>query len=518
MRAQLLTSISIVIVSGVLNLYLFLYVYYKRRIYKNISTYFLSYVLAIAIYCFGSAFSMLSSNLAELKFWTSILYLGLPFTSPLGLLFIMRYLGMEISKKFRLGLLTIPGLTTILVATNDLHHLYYRTFRINESLGAPYFHQEIGFWYLVQGILTFGCMFAALLLLIFKYKEISEQYRAQITALIFGQFIPMGTAFVYLTGLTPVGVDPVPMILWIPTVLYLWAISSSRLFSIMPIAKDVIFNSIDEAVMVLDESLRLVEINQACKVHFPQLSQLQFGMTIDQIWKEMFDSTFIVKMGTTEVTIQLSNEERIYQVRMSTLDPLRNTNGFLVMFTDITEIKRLQNMLEHQAYYDELTQIYNRRAFLQQCEIEYRQSKENAHPFSVLIMDVDHFKAVNDRYGHHIGDRLLEHIVNICKMHLTHEEVFARYGGEEFVFSSRNSTTLKAAELANTIRDYVEKTPLVTSEGEISITISLGVAAAVNTLEETVSSLLNKADKALYRAKAEGRNRVVVYIEESTGM
>lgn len=416
-----------------------------------------------------------------------------------------------------IGLLTIPGITTILVATNDLHHLYYRSFRINEVLGEPYFHQEIGFWYLVQGILTFGCMFAASLLLILKFKEMSEQYRSQITALIFGQFIPMGTAFVYLTGLTPVGVDPVPMILWIPTVLYLWAISSSRLFSIMPIAKDVIFNSIDEAVMVLDESLRLVEINQACKVHFPQLSQSQFGMTIDQIWKEMFDSSFIVKMGTTEVAVQF-NEERIYQVRMSALDPLRNTNGFLVMFSDITEVKRLQNMLEHQAYYDELTQIYNRRAFLQQCEIDYHQSRENAHPFSVLIMDVDHFKTVNDRYGHHIGDRLLEHIVNICKTHLTHEEIFARYGGEEFVFSIRNCTTLKAAELADTIRGYVEKTPLITSEGEISVTISLGIAEAVNTLEETVSSLLNKADKALYQAKAAGRNRVIVYTEESLGI
>lgn len=99
MRVQLLASISIIIVSGVLNMFLFLYVYYRRRLYKSISTYFLSYVLAIAIYCFGTAFSMLSSNLAELKFWTSILYLGLPFTSPLGLLFIMRYLGMEIRKK-----------------------------------------------------------------------------------------------------------------------------------------------------------------------------------------------------------------------------------------------------------------------------------------------------------------------------------------------------------------------------------------------------------------------------------
>ncbi|API88242.1 diguanylate cyclase [Marinilactibacillus sp. 15R] len=512
MHAQLLVYISIIAISGVFNLYLFAYVFHKRHFYKSISTYFLAYIFAIIIYCFGSVFSLMSTNIIELKFWTAVMYLGLPFASPLGLLFVTKYLAIKLKRGYIIYMLTIPTISSILVATNDMHHLYYRRLEIDPVLGAPYFLQEIGIWYLVQGILTFGCMLAAFILLASHYKEMSEQYKPQIIALMFGHLVPMFTGFIYLLGLTPRGIDPVPMVIWISSLLCLWAINSSQLFKIMPVAKDVIFNSINDAVMVLDESLRLVEINQACKIQFPGVNHSILGTNINKIWNDLFNIPFTLKIGITEASIKL-NEEKVYQVRMSMLDPLRNINGYLVIFTDITEIKRLQALLEYQAYYDELTQIYNRRAFLQQCELDLADSQKKGAPFAIVLMDVDHFKKVNDIYGHHIGDQLLEHIVTICKLYLTNGEVFARYGGEEFVFSLTDYTTAKAEALANMIRDHIKKTPMITSEGEIGITLSLGIAEAERGVGETVSSLLNKADKALYQAKRTGRNKVNVYCQ-----
>lgn len=517
MHAQLLIYISIIAISGVLNLYLFAYVFRKRHLYKSISTYFLAYVFAIIIYCFGSVFSLMSTDIIELKFWTAIMYLGLPFASPLGLMFISKYLAIKLKRIHIIYMLAIPTISSLLVATNDWHHLYYRRFEIDPLLGAPYFFQEIGIWYLVQGILTFGTMLAAFILLISHYKEMSKQYRSQIIALMFGQLMPMVTAFFYLLGLTPKGIDPVPMVIWVSSLVYLWAIHSSRLFKLMPVAKDVIFNSIDDAVLVLDESFRLVEINRACKVQFPSFNHSLLGMNIEKVWSELFNIPFTVKIGVTEVSLKL-NEEKVYQVRLSMLDPLRNINGYLIIFTDITEIKRLQRLLERQAYYDELTQIYNRRAFLQRCETELARSQKKGTSFIIMIMDVDHFKKVNDIYGHHIGDQLLEHIVAICQLYLNKGEIFARYGGEEFVFSLSNYTKAEAEELANTIRNHVEKTPMVSPEGEISITLSLGIAEAERGVGETVSSLLNKADKALYQAKGTGRNKVSIYLKGNIGM
>ena len=94
------------------------------------------------------------------------------------------------------------------------------------------------------------------------------------------------------------------------------------------------------------------------------------------------------------------------------------------------------------------------------------------------------------------------------------EELFARYGGEEFVFAIKNCSQSQAEMLANRIRVAVESTPLITSEGEISVTLSLGVVESIRVAGETVSNLLNKADTALYKAKETGRNKVNVYREE----
>ncbi|WP_322090975.1 histidine kinase N-terminal 7TM domain-containing protein [Cytobacillus massiliigabonensis] len=106
-------------------------------------------------------------------------------------------------------------------------------------------------------------MFLALLLVFFHWKETAKVYRPQLIILMCGQLVPILTAFIYLLGFTPPGIDPVPMVLWISSLLYLWSIHSSRMFTIMPIAKDAIFNSINDGVIVLDETNRLIELNQA---------------------------------------------------------------------------------------------------------------------------------------------------------------------------------------------------------------------------------------------------------------
>lgn len=167
-------------------------------------------------------------------------------------------------------------------------------------------------------------------------------------------------------------------------------------------------------------------------------------------------------------------------------------------------------MLEKQAYYDELTQIYNRRAFFQQCNQAYVEAKGMSSSFTVVLMDIDHFKHVNDTYGHAVGDQVLVHVVKACQDELKRGELFARYGGEEFVLALRGCTLVEGEALANKLCQSIELQPLKTTEGIITTTISCGVAEGTNG-EETLYQLLNKADKALYSAKQAGRNRVHVY-------
>lgn len=516
MNSQLTAYITLICTSGVLNLYLCSNVLLRRYHYSTIANYFIVYSASITFYCFASAFGLMTTTLEQMKIWTSILYIGMASSSPLGLLFIMRYLGMKITKKSWIILLAIPFISLVMVTTNDFHHLHYRTFEVDPSLGAPFVHLEIGIWYMIHGVYTFSCMFVAFFLVLSRWKETTRVYRPQLIALMFGQLVPMVTAFLYLIGITPPGIDPVPMVLWLTSLLYLWSINSSRLFSVMPIAKDAIFNSINDGVMVLDDSYRLIEFNHACKRMFSSLNKTMFGMDFERVWVELTGNAFPSKLKTTapftmEIEIDGGQAKRIYQVRSSSLKHENNSKGLLIIISDITALKRLQEQLEHQAYYDELTQIYNRRAFFQKCEQEFASLRRSSAPFTVLLFDVDYFKKVNDTYGHNVGDQLLKHLVKVCQTQLEDDMLFARYGGEEFVLALSGYGVVEAETFANQLRMHIETSPLVTIEGSVSITISIGVAGATNVTEETLYLLLNKADKALYQAKHAGRNQVKVY-------
>lgn len=514
MNSQLTAFITLSCTSGVLNLYLCLYVFLKRYNYTKIAQLFISYTALIAVYCFASAFGLIATTLSAIKVWTAIQYVGMAFSTPLGLLFIMQYLGFHLTRKKIMALIAIPFISLIMVATNDIHHFHYRVFEIDPILGAPYIHQEIGIWYIIHGIFTFGCMFVSFLLVLIHWKETTKAYRQQLIALMCGQLIPMITAFIYLLGLTPQGVDPVPMVLWASSFLYLWSINSSRLFRVMPVAKDAIFHSINDGVIVLDESARLIEFNQACSKVFPQLTRSMISRDIGETWIEVTGQpmpfTLEAVVNTQDIEMVLS--DHTYQVRVTELQHVNHGKGLLLIFTDITELKELQRQLEQLAFYDELTQIYNRRAFFQQCNQAYSEARESSSAFTVILMDIDHFKNVNDTYGHAIGDQLLVHVIKVCQSVLKKGELFARYGGEEFVLALKDSTLLEGQALANLLCNSVESQPLMTTEGAIRATISCGVAEGTKG-QETLYQLLNNADKALYAAKQAGRNRVHVFLE-----
>ncbi|MDR7238780.1 histidine kinase N-terminal 7TM domain-containing protein [Neobacillus drentensis] len=302
MNSHLTAYMALVCISGVLNLYLCLNVFIKRHYYRNIAYFFIIYTASITIYCFASAFGLMATSLEEIKLWTIIQYIGMPVSSPLGLLFIMQYLGMKLTKKRCIALLTMPFISLVMMMTNDFHHLHYQVFEVDPILGAPYIHQEIGIWYLIHSVFTIACMFVAFFLVLSHWKETAKVYRPQLISLMWGQLIPMLAAFLYLIGFTPPGIDPVPMVLCLSSLLYLWSINSSRMFTIMPIAKDTIFNSINDGVIVLDESYRLIEFNAACKSMFPLLNISMFGMNFEEVWLSLGGNSFSFQLETASFT------------------------------------------------------------------------------------------------------------------------------------------------------------------------------------------------------------------------
>ena len=515
MDSKLAAYITLVCTSGVLNLSILVYTYWRRHHYTGIGKLFMWNTLTSMIYCFGYAFSLTSTSLVQLRFWNIVQYAGMPFFPPLGLMFVMQYLGYKLTRKRIIALLIIPCLTLLINVTNESHHIFYRIYDIHSVLGAPYSEIEYGVWFIVHNIFIFSCMFAAFLLLLSRWKETISVYRPQLFALICGQLLPIVTAFLLFIGMTPSGIDPVPMVIWFSSVLYLWSITSSRMLSIMPVAKETIFNSMNDGVIVLNDSYQLIEYNYACKNMFTALDRSTLGQPFDQVWYKLTEQSFPVQLDTIsdKLNVTIHQANYIYQLRISMLQQSNNNSGLLIIFTDITELHTLQQKLEHQAYYDELTQIYNRRAFFQQSEQSLMKVKDNLSPFTVILFDIDFFKKVNDTYGHQTGDQILVHIAQICKVELGEHMLFARYGGEEFVLALTGYTLVEGENFANHLRLCIEQKPLVENERFVSVTSSFGVSATTGATEETIYQLLQKADEALYAAKRAGRNQVKVFNE-----
>ncbi len=163
---------------------------------------------------------------------------------------------------------------------------------------------------------------------------------------------------------------------------------------------------------------------------------------------------------------------------------------------------------------DWLTNLYNRRHFFRLGEEEIARARRYRHDISVIMIDIDHFKAVNDTYGHSVGDEVLCAIAKRILAGLRQSDIAGRYGGEEFALVLPETDLPSAAEIvAERLRDTIASRPIETAEGPLHITISVGVAG-VDVLHENLLDALSRADSGLYAAKHAGRNRVILWTPE----
>lgn len=176
---------------------------------------------------------------------------------------------------------------------------------------------------------------------------------------------------------------------------------------------------------------------------------------------------------------------------------------------DVTERKMMSRELMRLATTDALTGIFNRRKFFEELEREWSRARRHSHPLSLIMFDVDFFKAVNDTYGHAVGDEVLRCMVRETGGLLRSEDIFCRLGGEEFGILLPEINLEGARALAERIRKALEEMSIESLEGVVRCTVSLGVASA-RLAQESIDRALKRADDALYEAKRTGRNRVEV--------
>ncbi|HSJ48333.1 MAG TPA: diguanylate cyclase [Gammaproteobacteria bacterium] len=168
--------------------------------------------------------------------------------------------------------------------------------------------------------------------------------------------------------------------------------------------------------------------------------------------------------------------------------------------------KGLLHALRQAATCDPLTGLWNRRELMRKLEHEMARSARYGHPLAVIMLDIDHFKRVNDSHGHQAGDQVLKDLAGLIQATVRGSDLVARYGGEEILVLCPETDGVVAGQLAERIRRHVEGATIVTTSARIQMTVSLGVAAYPEL--PTGTDLIQAADAAMYRAKQSGRNRV----------
>ena len=233
--------------------------------------------------------------------------------------------------------------------------------------------------------------------------------------------------------------------------------------------------------------------------------------------KQLAPVVMLTGSGTEEIAAQAFQEGAVGYLPKSSLSPKKLSNIIdvaLDKWTRLQQARADREKLERLATFDSLTGLYNRRAVLGRLDELINLANRYKEDFSLSMLDIDHFKKVNDHYGHLTGDEVLEEIAILIRRNIRETDIVGRYGGEEFIIILPKTNLASAWVVAERLRSIIEKTKMKDSAGNaFAITVSQGLVGWER--DEDAASLISRADEALYKAKEKGRNRVQILLGPS---
>jgi diguanylate cyclase (GGDEF)-like protein len=281
--------------------------------------------------------------------------------------------------------------------------------------------------------------------------------------------------------------------------------------ALRPMVRSQVFNHLPDGVLIIDAKGRLLDANPEALTSLLRLPAISHRQKLN----ELIPSPVIAELVSGRLhSGELTLGDRAYHVNAASLGEQQSRHRQVLVFRDITdrrnaemEVRKVQQELERMAHQDPLTGLFNRRVFLARMAEESERVRRHGNPLSVLLFDLDHFKRVNDSYGHDVGDRVLQAVAQAATGIRRVTDIPARIGGEEFAILLPETDRDGALQIAQRLRAAVAALRIPHVGGELNITTSVGVATLTR-MSYTEDSLLNDADKALYRAKHAGRNMV----------
>ncbi len=287
------------------------------------------------------------------------------------------------------------------------------------------------------------------------------------------------------------------------------------LADIVHFANDIVI--VTEAAPLIDDGPRILYVNAAftdvtgytAEEVLGRTPRLLQGPETSKESRRRIRRALQRKEPIREIVLNYAKSGRKYWLDINII-PLKNSKGEVTFFAaierDLTEQKDLESKLAKLAWTDGLTGLMNRRRFLERAHSEFARAKRYSHPLSLIVFDVDHFKQINDTFGHGFGDRVLSELGKTVRVCFRETDFCGRLGGEEFALVLPETPLDSAVNAAERLRRNISGLEISKEGKQTRITISLGVATVLPRDEEW-NSAFQRADEALYCSKRQGRNR-----------
>ena len=473
------------------------------------SFYFIILSLLNFLFVTGRFFEATATCFETALLGTILAYFGMPFAPVILLFFILDYYDVKLNKWLQISLLIPPLISTVMVATPQLRGYYYASYSYYPGPPmAQLMVEGTTIYYIIFGYFLLAAL-TCLGVSLWGTIKSNKADRWPSLALFFATFLPTVAAILYTTGLTPFKLDLSQFAICLSVVLICVAVYRLNLLKILPLAKEMILEQMNDAFIILDHENRYVESNSAAKKLFPVLSGLRVGQKMKT--EELFPRATEILDGSITVSIMVDGTQQHYQLLNTEI--LENGRKLCNCYTlhDVTDTRKLLADLKSMATYDSLTGIYNRVSFYELAAQALQIARKEKTPVAALGIDIDFFKAVNDTYGHFCGDEIIKSLAQKIAGRLRASDIFARVGGEEFNVLLPDTNAQDATALAQNLQRMVESETFWFGRHQIPMTISIGVAVFYEQRHTNLERLLIDVDNALYEAKETGRNRVCTY-------
>ncbi|TJY38535.1 diguanylate cyclase [Cohnella pontilimi] len=426
-------------------------------------------------------------------------------------------------------------------------------------IDGTYANRSYGTLYWVLVITQFVYFFSSLLIMFQSLKTVhSLNQRKQLATAVVGIFVLTGFSVtdmlinVLLAPWLPVVPGLMSLGILLSDCCFVLAIYRYGAFDLISMAQRDIFEHMTTGIIVVDESGKVLEMNRGAlpfvKSAKGEMFEMEKFLSPLQTQGEVYEFLYQYRhhpLDRLQTEITLPENSRHVSIQISpVLDNHKSLLGRVITFHDVTELRklvdemnrknealhernlelvtiqeelfRLNQKLEQMAITDPLTGCYNRRYLMQQLEHELLLNMRYKIPFSVFLFDIDHFKMINDQYGHLVGDEVLRSTADIVRSKLRRTDILARYGGEEFTIYLPHTNREQAESLAARMMIAINENSVTAGADEVHVTISMGIVSedgeelAFDDPKQYLRELFSRADTALYKAKHEGRNRMIL--------